>query len=79
MEGPYSCEKAIIHVLIMLTLEVENGVSSPVTHIEKLSVSINVEPATVYKKDALFESTGGVAKKKYPPNKRTQKLTEIDN
>ena len=39
---------------------------------------LNVDPATVYRTNALFDSTGGVAKKKYPPNKGTQKLTEND-
>ena len=40
--------------------------------------SLNVDPATVLRINVLFESTGVVTKKKYPPNKGTQKLTDID-
>lgn len=40
--------------------------------------SLNVDPATVYRINALFDSNGGITKKKYPPNKGTRKLTEID-
>ena len=32
----------------------------------------------MYRTNTLFKCTGGVDKKKYPPNKGTQKLTEID-
>lgn len=39
---------------------------------------LNVDPATVSRTNCLFDFTGGVSKKKYPPNKGTRKLTEID-
>lgn len=39
---------------------------------------LNVDPSTVYRINALFESTGEVSKKKYPKNKGTMKLTDID-
>ena len=45
---------------------------------QEVGECLNVDPATVYRTNTLFKCTGGVDKKKYPPNKGTQKLTEID-
>ncbi len=44
---------------------------------QEVGECLNVDPATVYRINTLFSSTGEVAKK-YPPNEGTKKITEID-
>ena len=79
MAGTFSCEnqrtRAYENDLRWRMVYQVQSLSMPC---QQVAENLSVEPATVSRINALFESTGDVVKKKYPPNKGTQKLTEID-